>query len=167
MGSQRIKRLRGTIFDYSVFRSRSCHAEGDGRESNLLTAVGAFKKRIAMDPAEQNLDFVFTIGTKPGHCHTAVPSTFGPELFLLRFDFSVTIRIFFLNVVPWHKTIPSLSDQFSLLWFNADKGIRIFQIIPAQKPKLFHPDGQGSFGNTHVLCYDSKCPVFFWGKNTV
>lgn len=103
MESQRIKRLRGTIFSYFIVGSCLCYTERDGWKSNILFTIRAFDKRIAVDRTGQDFNLMAALGTQAGHCYTAVPSTFGPEPILLRFDSGVTIRIFFLDLIDQNR----------------------------------------------------------------
>ena len=103
MGSQRIKRLRGTIFDYFIFESCLCSAERDRRKSNSLSAIRAFDKRVAVGPAGEDFDFVVTIGTQPSQSYVAAPGAFCPELILFCLNLGITNWIFSSDIVTRHK----------------------------------------------------------------
>ena len=99
MGSQRIKRLRGTIFGYFIFRSCLCSAERDRRESNILSAIRAFDKRIAMGPTKQDLDLMIAVRTQASQGHIATPDALRPEPLLRRLDLGLTDWIFGSEII--------------------------------------------------------------------
>ena len=77
MGSQRIKRLRGTnlVFLYEIVRQGRRRdlrpPERDGRKKDILTAVWAFHIGRAVCAAAQNLDFVTAVWAEPGYPYRA------------------------------------------------------------------------------------------------
>ena len=103
MGSQRIKRLRGTIFDYFIFGSCLCSAERDRRESNILSTIRAFDKRIAVGPTGQDFNLMVAIGAQAGQSYAAAPGALRPEPILLRLNLGITDWIFSSDIVSWHK----------------------------------------------------------------
>lgn len=88
-----------------------CHAEGNRREPNGLSAVRTFDKRVAVSPTEQDFDLVVTVRTKTGQSHIAVSGTLRPELILLRLDLCITVRIFDSDIVSWQENHPPPSQN--------------------------------------------------------
>lgn len=103
MGSQRIKRLRNTTFDYFIFGSCLCSAERDRRESNILSTIRTFDKRIAVGPTGQDFNLMVAIGTQAGQRYAAAPGALRPESILLRLNLGISDWIFSPDIVSWHK----------------------------------------------------------------
>ena len=94
MGSQRIKRLRGTIFSYFIVGSCLCSSERDRWESDILSAIWTFDKRITVGPAEQDFNLMVAIRAQASQSYVAALGTFCAEPDLICLDLGITDRVF-------------------------------------------------------------------------
>ena len=86
-----------------------------------------------------------TVRTQTCQRHTAAAGTLCPELFLLRLYLGILDGIFLPNIKSRHIPSSSLLNHSFVITYDTNKRIGVFQVIPAQQVKLFHPDGQGGF----------------------
>jgi len=115
-------------------------SKSNRREKDALTALGTFNESGSVCSFAKHFNFVFTVGTQPGHCYMG--SVFTLQFFLFGLNLCVPDRVYY-GLCSGHS-VP-FSCDFSFVREDINEGIGIEQVITANETKLIHSDGQGSF----------------------